>query len=1343
MKSKMTHRLPFLIFALLIFSAGSSFATDRIVDGVGPDNPTCTLGSPCATIGAALTAAQQGDTIVLTAGVTFAEGELAITQNFLTIRSSFGSDVAVGAGGRAAAPTTPGVDACNVTEVCMDLDGFEYAFSIQANNVTIEGIEFLGDANDVGFEDTWAAIVVQGDYDRWTVRHNWMHNIGQMITGHPFNHSYGLYADVQTTSGTKYITGAEFEGNYVYDLGGVNVGGVDVTAGVAAHIEGLKGDVTKCDAINKFACGAWIHDNVMFDLARGINFDNFDEFVDGREPSIGIRIPKDAQNALPNSGSRVNANSYAGHTPSGDRLDIGVFIDNGGSRVEELNTAFATTRSYVHNAGRKATIAELNLAPFWKSLNPNPQSLLGPDSDAYYSNQTDAENSSADDATIVNLDGTLTAGVDEFDLTVYPGGATTSYKVSLDNNGLLNVREGARLLYVGTSFDPIGPGTLDGVDEIILNGTTGDDLLTIDFSNGNPIPFGLGTECTGGISSLSATCGIEFDGDDGFDKVILRGDEQVTNQAYYMGTLAPIPGVDPTATGTIVFEYASLIPAGHTAGTTSVVNFLNVEEDIEDVLITNGAFSVLAPQDTENEINLIDGPTVFGASTFQLNSGADQTFANINFRNKKNVHAYGSNLVFGAAGDARDVFTVFTPDGDAPALLQTVSLYGGQSFAITGDPTDDDYFVIRPSADFVINVDGDDDTSDDWFFLDCADVLGCDPGDGVGESLDGVLPTGTVSIAGFEDVNITTTELTAHDYEGTTDFAVVKTVNTFGDAHPGDVITFTVTVTNTVGATVDLTADELFVTDVTDQRFSLIEQSIVVTDGTVDVIGNRNMLWRLEDDASFVVGESKTMTYDVVINTLITTDAIPNWASILNDDDVLANNHDSTNVGLARVFGFPAKAEIQASVFAPTESGPRYIVGLYGGALDPGTLNIGPVMCRVPDQNKAAGWDGGLGNLWFSCGEGLPAKDGLFSPLIVTDLFRDQSGRIWLSSWGFGGLYYSDDDGKTWTDPFLDLTGGPGGAPDGIDDPVAQVYAISEDILGTLYISANNGDMYRSFDGGGTWQRAKQLPMGSADTPWSLEADPTIPGKLYAGTFGDSLYVTSNFGETWTKPDGNGLGNGHIFDIEFDPISGNLFVGTALGVYYSADEGDNWNGLNSSFPEPTVPPEVRHISFDENGVLYAGTWGQGVWVSTNWQATPLADFALKAGEITDLAISDGGVYVLTSGAEMIRFDALSYSSSVDTEDEVAELPTAYALEQNYPNPFNPVTSIAFSLPATQDVNLAVFDVLGRQVATLVSGPLAAGAHQVQFNAASLPSGMYLYRLTTPAGSVSKKMVLLK
>ncbi len=80
---------------------------------------------------------------------------------------------------------------------------------------------------------------------------------------------------------------------------------------------------------------------------------------------------------------------------------------------------------------------------------------------------------------------------------------------------------------------------------------------------------------------------------------------------------------------------------------------------------------------------------------------------------------------------------------------------------------------------------------------------------------------------------------------------------------------------------------------------------------------------------------------------------------------------------------------------------------------------------------------------------------------------------------------------------------------------------------------------------------------------------------------------------------------------------------------------------------------------------------------------------------------------------------------------------------NYPNPFNPSTTVACSLPQAQQVRLSVYDVLGREVRRLVDGDQAAGRHEVVFDASTLPSGTYFYRIETPSGVQTRKLVLLK
>ncbi|MCU0344429.1 MAG: T9SS type A sorting domain-containing protein [Ignavibacterium sp.] len=89
------------------------------------------------------------------------------------------------------------------------------------------------------------------------------------------------------------------------------------------------------------------------------------------------------------------------------------------------------------------------------------------------------------------------------------------------------------------------------------------------------------------------------------------------------------------------------------------------------------------------------------------------------------------------------------------------------------------------------------------------------------------------------------------------------------------------------------------------------------------------------------------------------------------------------------------------------------------------------------------------------------------------------------------------------------------------------------------------------------------------------------------------------------------------------------------------------------------------------------------------------------------------------------------------------LPIEYALEQNYPNPFNPTTTIRYQLPKDGLVTMKVYDILGAEVVTLVNEEKVAGKYEVNFNAATLASGVYIYRLSINDYINVKKMVLVK
>ena len=95
-------------------------------------------------------------------------------------------------------------------------------------------------------------------------------------------------------------------------------------------------------------------------------------------------------------------------------------------------------------------------------------------------------------------------------------------------------------------------------------------------------------------------------------------------------------------------------------------------------------------------------------------------------------------------------------------------------------------------------------------------------------------------------------------------------------------------------------------------------------------------------------------------------------------------------------------------------------------------------------------------------------------------------------------------------------------------------------------------------------------------------------------------------------------------------------------------------------------------------------------------------------------------------------------------EQIADLvPGSFDLRQNYPNPFNPSTTIEFDLVNSGHVQLSVYNVLGRRVATLIDERLTAGAYKTSFDASAFPNGVYYYTLDTGSFKATKKMILLK
>jgi len=107
-------------------------------------------------------------------------------------------------------------------------------------------------------------------------------------------------------------------------------------------------------------------------------------------------------------------------------------------------------------------------------------------------------------------------------------------------------------------------------------------------------------------------------------------------------------------------------------------------------------------------------------------------------------------------------------------------------------------------------------------------------------------------------------------------------------------------------------------------------------------------------------------------------------------------------------------------------------------------------------------------------------------------------------------------------------------------------------------------------------------------------------------------------------------------------------------------------------------------------------------------------------------------------------DIGAFESNYNSNDIIPEpIPAAFSVSQNYPNPFNPTTTIRYTLPIEEFVNIRIFDVRGTSIANLVNAKKSAGTHDFVFDGSNLASGLYYYRIEAGSFNVIRKMVLLK
>jgi hypothetical protein len=370
------------------------------------------------------------------------------------------------------------------------------------------------------------------------------------------------------------------------------------------------------------------------------------------------------------------------------------------------------------------------------------------------------------------------------------------------------------------------------------------------------------------------------------------------------------------------------------------------------------------------------------------------------------------------------------------------------------------------------------------------------------------------------------------------------------------------------------------------------------------------------------------------------------------------------------------------------------------------------------------------GNGWTEINNGITIKEVWAIAVLGKSVFAGTKS---------GGIFKSLDNGNTW---ILSNTGIP-------STTIIRAFAQ----FGTkIFATTNNSGIYVSLDNGSSWTQHNSGISGLVARPLL-----TTETDLFVGV-GTRVYKYDSANSKWLLAS-TGIPNNTVSSIAYMKSNKNLFAGISSSineVARSEDNGNNWvlsdNGL------PKVPVDAL-ATIGTN--IFAGN-DYGVYLSTNFGISwsNVSDGMAIASYCTFLTPGKTDLFVIYMGDVWKRPYNGMITSVKQTDNEI---PSSFMLRQNYPNPFNPSTTISFSIPQVMvrqahhdnadvipslsrdevHVTLKVYDVLGREVATLVNDNLGAGSYSYNFDASKLTSGVYLYKLQAGKYSETKKMILMK
>ncbi len=238
--------------------------------------------------------------------------------------------------------------------------------------------------------------------------------------------------------------------------------------------------------------------------------------------------------------------------------------------------------------------------------------------------------------------------------------------------------------------------------------------------------------------------------------------------------------------------------------------------------------------------------------------------------------------------------------------------------------------------------------------------------------------------------------------------------------------------------------------------------------------------------------------------------------------------------------------------------------------------------------------------------------------------------------------------------------------------------------------------LYKSTDKGNSWFFVSTPPVSGTE----IYTDYFVPNRLYLLPL---PYISNNGGLNWFEADSGFNSNSYVYSFYQDKETTKLLYDLRTDALYSSKrENIFWTKVEGteylSLDFPTQINKLKNVIIDKiSQKIYLGT----------------ADGIYRKEVLTN--ISDENLFMIKE----------------------------YILGQNYPNPFNPSTTIEYQININSFVSLKVYDLLGNEIITLVNERKEPGNYSVAFNAAYLPSGIYVYRLTADNYVATKKLILLK